>query len=61
MLKCMICGRVRFFSLNFIFSKSICNECFMSMKTIYNTPSKEEIEEKKKNGQTDTDTQAGAK
>jgi hypothetical protein len=29
MKMCDRCGRVRFYSLNFIFSKSICNECYM--------------------------------
>jgi hypothetical protein len=27
------CGRVRFFSINFIFSKSICNECYLVIKS----------------------------
>lgn len=29
---CESCGRVRFYSLNFLFSQTICNECYMKMK-----------------------------
>jgi hypothetical protein len=32
MQRCKSCERVRFFSINFIFSKSICNECYMTIK-----------------------------
>ena len=32
MRKCQDCGRVRFYSLNFIFSDSICNDCYMVAK-----------------------------
>lgn len=32
MRKCQECGRLRFYSLNFIFSDSICNECYMVSK-----------------------------
>jgi len=35
MIKCEICGRIRFYTLNFIFSKSVCNECYMWTKTPY--------------------------
>jgi hypothetical protein len=33
MKTCKSCGRVRFFSINFIFSKSICNECYLVIKS----------------------------
>jgi hypothetical protein len=32
MRACESCGRVRFYSINFLFSKTICNECYMKMK-----------------------------
>ena len=32
MRRCQHCGRVRFYSLNFIFSESICNECYMLLR-----------------------------
>jgi len=32
MRTCESCGRVRFYSLNFLFSKTICNECYLKMK-----------------------------
>jgi hypothetical protein len=35
MQTCKSCERVRFFSINFIFSKTICNECYMLSKSQY--------------------------
>jgi hypothetical protein len=32
MRTCESCGRVRFYSLNFLFSNTICNECYLKMK-----------------------------
>ena len=32
MRTCDSCGRVRFYSLNFLFSKTVCNECYLSAK-----------------------------
>jgi hypothetical protein len=32
MRTCEYCGRVRFYSLNFLFAKTICNECYLKMK-----------------------------
>lgn len=32
MRTCQSCGRVRFYSLNFIFAKDTCNECYLAMK-----------------------------
>jgi hypothetical protein len=32
MKTCESCGRVRFYSLNFIFSKTVCNECYLAMQ-----------------------------
>jgi hypothetical protein len=32
MRTCESCGRVRFYSLNFLFSKTVCNECYLKMK-----------------------------
>lgn len=32
MRTCQYCGRVRFYSLNFLFSKTICNECYLKLK-----------------------------
>lgn len=32
MQTCESCGRVRFYSLNFIFSKTVCNECYLSRR-----------------------------
>jgi hypothetical protein len=32
MRTCESCGRIRFYLLNFIFSKSVCNECHMLMR-----------------------------
>lgn len=32
MRACESCGRVRFYSLNFLFSSTVCNECYMNMK-----------------------------
>ncbi|WP_266190313.1 hypothetical protein [Candidatus Nitrososphaera gargensis] len=32
MRTCEFCGRVRFYSLNFLFSKTVCNECYLRMK-----------------------------
>ena len=32
MRTCESCGRVRFYSLNFLFSKTVCNECYLSAK-----------------------------
>jgi len=29
---CELCGMVRFYSLNFLFSKTVCNECYLKMK-----------------------------
>ncbi|MER3407819.1 MAG: hypothetical protein C4292_03340 [Nitrososphaera sp.] len=29
---CQSCGRVRFYSLNFIFARDICNECYLAEK-----------------------------
>ena len=34
MRSCERCGRVMFYSLNFIFSKAICNDCYLSIKTL---------------------------
>jgi hypothetical protein len=33
MRSCEYCGKVKFYSLNFIFSKAICNDCYLSIKT----------------------------
>ena len=32
MKTCESCGRMRFYSLNFIFSKTVCNECYLAMQ-----------------------------
>jgi hypothetical protein len=32
MKTCESCGRVRFYSLNFIFSKTVCNECYLALQ-----------------------------
>jgi|GEM_PF-1939114 len=32
MRTCESCGRVRFYSINFLFSKTVCNECYLKMK-----------------------------
>ncbi|MEW5839900.1 hypothetical protein [Nitrososphaera sp.] len=32
MQACQSCGRVRFYSLNFLFSKTVCNECYLAAK-----------------------------
>ena len=32
MRTCESCGKVKFYSLNFLFSNIICNECYMKMK-----------------------------
>src|SRR5215213_11373514 len=32
MRTCESCSTVRFYSLNFLFSKRICNECYLKMK-----------------------------
>lgn len=32
MRTCESCGRVRFYSLNFLFSKTVCNECYLKIK-----------------------------
>ncbi|HZT34982.1 MAG TPA: hypothetical protein VFA15_03610 [Nitrososphaera sp.] len=32
MRTCESCGRVLFYSLNFLFSKTVCNECYLKMK-----------------------------
>ncbi len=32
MKTCESCGRVWFHSLNFLFSKTICNECYLALK-----------------------------
>jgi hypothetical protein len=40
MRTCESCGRVRFYSLNFLFSKTVCNECYLAMKEM------ERVEEK---------------
>jgi hypothetical protein len=29
MRQCPHCGRVKFYSINFIFSPNLCNECYM--------------------------------
>jgi uncharacterized protein (DUF983 family) len=29
---CESCGRVRFYSLNFLFSEKVCNECYLKAK-----------------------------
>ena len=32
MRTCESCGRVWFYSLNFIFTKTVCNECYLLMQ-----------------------------
>ncbi|MEM2139441.1 hypothetical protein [Nitrososphaera sp.] len=32
MKTCELCGRVFFYSLNFLFSKTVCNECYLALK-----------------------------
>lgn len=32
MRTCESCGRVRFYSINFLFSKTVCNECYLKIK-----------------------------
>ena len=32
MRTCKSCGRVLFYSLNFLFSDSMCNECYLKAK-----------------------------
>src|SRR5215212_3798015 len=36
MQTCESCSRVRFYSINFLFSKTICNECYLKMKETQN-------------------------
>ncbi|HEX6254012.1 MAG TPA: hypothetical protein VFZ55_07315 [Nitrososphaera sp.] len=38
MRTCESCGRVRFYTLNFLFSKTICNECYLKMKEKQSKP-----------------------
>jgi len=60
MIKCETCGRIRFYSLNFIFSKSVCNECYMWTKTpyykkLYRSEDKEKHEHGDDNNKSDND------
>lgn len=32
MIQCQKCGGIKFYSFNFIFSKFICNECYLVIK-----------------------------